>query len=656
MGAVTWTETFKGWLTYDHTDFNQALLEGRRLRSRVCARLTLWLDDAEATAPKGRVTSGYVDWDGFEGRMDVEDGRFELFRPVRGEWDLLHLRMRYRVLLRTAVGHHELTLVGFKLIENDPGYDSWADTTTLFTRIYKGSKLEHPDDQGVRGDPGPDIPNDSEDLLASGVLTVSLASFLRGLPTFRGSDGAAGFKSPNVRRYQATFLAGVARAYIGPLARDSRPSFPADRPTTPWKALETSDWHAVAGKPSLERRIFPYPVEDLDFPLSVQRLRRKNTEAAGRPVLLIPGSGVRAEMLYGQPVGVSIAEYLMEHGYDVWVQSWRASIDLPDNSYTLDQAARIDHPAAVDLILRKTGVTDLKAVVHCQGSVSFVMAAAAGFLKRDGRDQVSHVVSSAVSLFPEVTFATWAKQRVALPALGRLLPWADAQWGIRPQTPAGAAFAANARLMERRCGNAPCQLASFMYGSGWDVLLRHWDDDDEPDPKDPHIEPEVHAWSARELGFTPLSLIKQVAESSRHGHIVPAEPRDFRTPPSYVAGQPQTRAKFTFIAGDHNRMFRWQGQKRASEFFNQFPGGPPADFVPLPGYGHLDTFWGKNAAEDVFPHILAGLRWDGSPSTRPSNNSSHEPIENWAPRHGLLTDWVRACRAVARVKRAAKKV
>ena len=26
-------------------------------------------------------------------------------------------------------------LEGFKLVENDPGYDSWSDTTTLFVRI-----------------------------------------------------------------------------------------------------------------------------------------------------------------------------------------------------------------------------------------------------------------------------------------------------------------------------------------------------------------------------------------------------------------------------------------------------------------------------------------------------------------------------------------
>ena len=100
-------------------------------------------------------------------------------------------------------------------------------------------------------------------------------------------------------------------------------------------------------------------------------------------MLLIPGSGVRANMFYGQPVGVTLAEYLLKLGYDVWDENWRASIDFPPNSYTLDSAARFDHPRAVDVVLEQTGRAQLRTVVHCQGSVGFLMAYAAGYL--DGK-------------------------------------------------------------------------------------------------------------------------------------------------------------------------------------------------------------------------------------------------------------------------------
>jgi hypothetical protein len=302
---------------------------------------------------------------------------------------------------------------------------------------------------------------------------------------------------------------------------------------------------------------------------------------------------VRPEMFYGQPVGRTIVDFLLAHGFDVWLESWRASIDLPNNSYTLDQAAMFDHPRAVETVLRQTGEERLCAIVHCQGSVSFLMSAVAGFLPEHS---VSHVVSSAISLFFQVPDRTWFKQRATLPIVNRSGVGGDAQWGIRAQTPAGAALSKISGLSRKRCGNRPCEISNFMYGAGPDVLLRHV-----------QLDPRVHDWSSRELGYTPFSLTNQVAESCRFGHIVPSEPRHPSVPASYIASPPKLEnVKYRFIGGSENRMFEPVGQKRTSAFFNGFDSGC-ADFRELEGYGHLDTFWGKEAAKDVFPVIREAL-------------------------------------------------
>jgi hypothetical protein len=204
-------------------------------------------------------------------------------------------------------------------------------------------------------------------------------------------------------------------------------------------------------------------------------------------------------------------------------------------------------------------------------------------------------------MFFEVPWETWQKQRAMMPIVKLLGKGADGQWAIRAQTPAGVLLAAVSRRAERQCENGPCQIANYVYGSGWDVLLRHENLDDE-----------VHAWSARELGYTPFSLIGQVSESCRYGHIVPSKHHRRPTPPSYVAGRPKTDARFTFIGGDHNRMFDVEGQAKSRDFFMDC--GLQAGFVLLPGYGHLDTFWGKDAAEQVFPIIRQALEWSGGPA------------------------------------------
>jgi hypothetical protein len=636
MGGVSWTEELNGRLSFDQTDFNQAMLDGRRCR----LRLTLKINDMdhflENPVRRAQVAEGFLN---FGERMDVWWGEFELLSPASELFDQLHLRMRYRLNLRNGMGD-EFRLRGFKLIENDPGYDSWSDTTTLFVRLYTGSwpttdAHKTSSQRDWQQEAREELPEFDKELKATGILLLSRGGFAREVRSFfsRTGDsrpsGIAGIKRfghsrlsgiADIMRFGRCFTEGVAKAYVGAPIPDGRPSFPVDRPGPPWGAEhERSKWHSIPGRevPSegryaLKREVVPFEVNDLTFPLNLHHVKADGLEAPTMgPVLLIPGSGVRAELFYGQPVGETVVDYLLRERYDVWVENWRASIDLPTTSYTLDQAARLDHRAAVETVLEKATADSLGVVAHCQGSVSFVMAAVAGFLPEG---KVSHVVSSGISLFFEVPDTTWLKQRALVPFFHLLGTGGDAQWGIRPQTPAGAGLAKLSRSwLEYPCGNVPCQVSNFMYGSGWDVLLRH-----------KNLNDSVHAWTARELGYTPFSLIRQVSESCRYGHIVPAKNPHPETPASYVASEPKSgETRFTFVGGDYNWMFEAEGQQKTCEFFGGFK--LPADFVLLPGYGHLDTWWGEKAPVEVFPIVLDGLTWDGkepSPSCREGRQAS----------------------------------
>jgi pimeloyl-ACP methyl ester carboxylesterase len=64
---------------------------------------------------------------------------------------------------------------------------------------------------------------------------------------------------------------------------------------------------------------------------------------SGGPVLLVHGAGVRAE-IFRAPVERTLVDTLLDAGYDVWLENWRASIDLEPTSWTLDDAAVYDHP------------------------------------------------------------------------------------------------------------------------------------------------------------------------------------------------------------------------------------------------------------------------------------------------------------------------
>jgi cholesterol oxidase len=104
----------------------------------------------------------------FGGRRPVERGQFNLF--VDQDGDQAHKRMYYRLVFRDAAGH-PLTLVGFKEVRDDRGFDLWSDTSTLFTRVLQG----HVTPAGE-----PDAP-----VLATGILHIQPLDFAKQLTTFR---------------------------------------------------------------------------------------------------------------------------------------------------------------------------------------------------------------------------------------------------------------------------------------------------------------------------------------------------------------------------------------------------------------------------------------------------------------------------------------
>lgn len=309
------------------------------------------------------------------------------------------------------------------------------------------------------------------------------------------------------------------------------------------------------------------------------------------PVMLVHGAGVRAN-IFRAPTRRTLVDELVDQGYDVWLENWRASIDFPPNHWTLDQAAVHDHPRAVRKIVEATGADRVQAVIHCQGSTSFMMSAVAGLVP-----EVDTVVSNAVSLHPVVPRFAKLKLRYAIPPAARVLGYLDPQWGIHgapgvvPKLLKGFVMATH-----HECHNAVCKLASFTYGVGWPTLWRH-----------ENLNSATHEWLKREFAHVPLTFFKQILKGVRAGHLVSVDGMP-ELPESLVARPPQTDARFAFIAGEMNHCFVPESQRRTFEWFEKHDRrrGRHAMHV-VPGYGHLDIFMGQTADENVFPIIVDEL-------------------------------------------------
>jgi hypothetical protein len=315
---------------------------------------------------------------------------------------------------------------------------------------------------------------------------------------------------------------------------------------------------------------------------------RGHAEPTRGPVLLVHGAGVRAD-IFRAPVHRSIVDELVDAGYDVWLENWRASIDHAPNEWDLDQAAVHDHPVAVREVLARTGAATMPAIVHCQGSTSFALSAVAGLVP-----EVTTIVSNAVSLHPVVPSFSRFKLRMLRPLLGALLPYLNPAWGEAPDGVLARAVLWTVLATHHECDERVCRMVSFTYGSGRPALWSH-----------ANLNEETHAWVAEQFGHVPFTFFAQIAKGSRAGRLV-STGREPSLPADVTAQRPRTDARFVLLAGADNRCFLPASQQATFAYLDGLQPGRHRLHV-LPGYGHLDVFMGQDAWRDVFPLILAEL-------------------------------------------------
>ena len=336
----------------------------------------------------------------------------------------------------------------------------------------------------------------------------------------------------------------------------------------------------------LRETVVPFRAGD-GFSCNLIRVQGQKRPSKG-PVVLVHGAGVRAN-IFRAPVHTNFVDYLIDHEYDVWLENWRASIDLPPNHWTLDQAAVLDHPEAVKTIVRETGWEKVKAVIHCQGSTSFMMSAVAGLVP-----QVTTVLTNAVSLHPCVPKFSEFKLRFAMPIIQRLTDYLNPQWGLHAPTMAAKLVKLIVEMTHHECHNPVCKQVSFTYGSGFPALWRH-----------ENLNDATHEWLKREFANVPLTFFDQIARCIQKGHLVSVEGRK-ELPQDFVAQPPRTDARFSFFAGEKNHCFLPESQLKTFAYFDAQRKNYHSSHV-MQSYSHLDVFMGSNASEDVFPLMLAEL-------------------------------------------------
>ena len=93
-----------------------------------------------------------------------------------------------------------LTLTGFKVVEDDPGFDLWRDTTTLYTRVLPGHVSAAQDREA--------------EPVAAGIIHIHGLDFGKQLTTFRSDPPG---RLDALGRFGALFAGDLWKVY-GPAA------------------------------------------------------------------------------------------------------------------------------------------------------------------------------------------------------------------------------------------------------------------------------------------------------------------------------------------------------------------------------------------------------------------------------------------------------
>lgn len=556
--GIQFTETMRGYFCLDPAlaptlSYREAEQRGRDNDHRFEFTLSVVGDDLEAlldTEAHSATLLGTINAPLLSPQaLSACGGRFQLF--VRDPDIVGQLRMVYRLPLVAASGQRYF-LYGYKLAQDQRGFDIWSDTTTLYITVHGGADETAP-------------------VVGRGILHIEPTDFAKQMTTIRALNAKSAKQGITaVARFARFFAGAMAETYL----RGVAPLY-LFNPDAPPRARRPLRCGVGA--------VLSFTTAD-NVPL---RLTRYCGGDKG-PVMLIHGLGVSSRIFSLDTIDTNLLEFLYERGYDVWLLDFRASIELPaaQQRSNADDVARYDIPAAVAVVKEKTGRSSVQVLAHCFGGTTFTMALLSGLTG------VRSAVISQASAHYVAPLLTKLKTGLYLPnvldAIGidSLTAYRDtrANWLERLYDQALRLYP---QEFEERSTSAVDKRITFMYGQLWEL---------------DQLNTATHDTLHETFGVANIDAFEHLALLVRKGHAVAADGGE-----KYLPNAKNMALPIRFIHGAENATFLPEGTAKTLAYLRAANGEDLYDRIVIPRYGHIDCIFGKSAATDVFPYVVEHL-------------------------------------------------
>ena len=551
--GIRFTETMKGFLSTEETsDFEAAFRRGQADDSPFQFILTIISDNLEAMIQQpehqaraiGTVVAPALSPE----PLTVTQGVFQLLieDPDHPDTRL----MKYSMKMTSEQGR-SFFFYGFKVVRNDPGPDLWKDTTTLYITVFDGDGTDSP-------------------VIGKGILDIKPQDFMIQMTTMQvtyAKDDAERLKA--VVDFGNFFNRQLFEVYGGVLAKKNAfNSHPLPRVKRPLR-MAAPELHL-------------FQTED-GVTLKLTRYR-----GGGKgPVILSPGFGTSSLAFSIDTIETNLPEFLYAHGYDVWLLDYRASPELASatTQFTLDDIATKDYPAAVDKVLAETGAGDVQMLVHCVGSMTFIMSMLAGKLEGKIRSAICSQLAFYPLSPPLNEFRAGTRIASVLSALGvdtLTTDFDSSNWLDRLTDAVLNIYPTRGRFKsptERRI--------QLLYGEVY---------------KHDNLNAATHAAMQEVFGEANLASFQHIAMLVRKGKILNAEGKDV-----YLPHVERLAIPITLIHGAQNHLFLPEGSRQTLRTLCARNDATLYQMITYPTYAHMDFFIGENAATDIFPDLVAQL-------------------------------------------------
>ena len=547
--GLSFTETMRGYLsTTVLSDYQEASEQGKQGNSPCEFTLTVksadldqMLNDPNHTATlSGSVTAPALSSE----PMEVVRGEFHLFvpDPERVETRL----MQYRMLLVGSKDDKYL-FEGFKVVRDDGVFNIWHDTSTLYVTVFRGEQPECP-------------------IAAKGILHILPEDFMHQLTTIQATNAPSPIERMKAEaRFGRFFARTLFDVYGGIFAAPT--IFNPEAPPRKKRPLRVS-----------APEIYFFDTSD-----GVQlRLIRYHGGKKG-PVVLVHGLGVSSLIFAIDTIETNLLEYLFEEGYDTWLLDFRASTALPSSAtqFTADDVATKDIPAAITQVCGLTGCPSVQVLAHCYGATTFSMALCAGLrgVRSAVISQIStHIVPPTINRIRTGLHLPDFLDKLGVSSLNAYTDTHENWLSVLYEK------ALDLYPVGERCHSPVCQRITFMYAP----LYQH-----------EQLNEATHEALHEMFGIANVRAFEGLGLMTRKGHIVAADGTE-----SYIPHIDRMALPIAFIHGERNDCFLPESTEITYNLLCQSNGEKFYSRSVVPGYGHIDCIFGKNAVKDVYPLIV----------------------------------------------------